>query len=90
LIHEGKPVQVAIPDNLHQPERLEIRTTLGNDRHLALIGWHVMTLGEGEDYERGILMLARRDGDGPYVVHVWHEMYPWALEYLGLGASSPH
>ena len=80
----GEAVRVSIPDNLNQPERLEIRAVLGDERRLVLIGHHAMTLRGGEDYERGILMVARRREDGVYVVHVWHEMYPWALEYLGL------
>jgi len=38
-----------------------------------------------EPYERGVLMVAREIDDGSFVVHVWHELYPWALKHLGLG-----
>jgi hypothetical protein len=38
-----------------------------------------------EPCERGVLMVARADDEGSFVVHVWHELYPWALKYLGLG-----
>ncbi len=82
LVHEGRPVRVSIPDELVNPERLEILATLGSGPLLALIGHHTM---EGDHpYERGILMVARADSGGIFVVHVWHELYPWALKYLGL------
>jgi len=84
----SEAVRVSIPDNLDEPERLEIRAVLGDDRHLVLIGRHAMTIEDSEDYERGILMVARRRDDGVYVVHVWHELYPWALKYLGLESAS--
>jgi hypothetical protein len=86
LLHDGKPVRISIPDELDDPDRLEIRATLGDDHRLVLIGHH--TMKGDEPYERGVLMVARRhEDDGPYVVHVWHELYPWALEYLGLEGS---
>jgi hypothetical protein len=82
LDHEGRPVRVRIPDQLVNPERLEILATLGSGALLTLIGYHTM---EGPDpYERGILMVARADAEGTFVVHVWHELYPWALKHLGL------
>jgi hypothetical protein len=83
LHHEGRPIRVRIPDNLINPDRLEIRATLCSDSLLVLLGHH--TMKRKEPYERGVLMVARaREEGGPYVVHVWHEMYPWALQYLGL------
>ena len=86
LTHEGQPVRVLIPDNLNDSERLEIRATLRSESLLVLIGHHTM---KGKDpYERGIFMIARAKDDGVYVVHVWHELYPWALPYLGLGEVS--
>ena len=82
LVHEGRPVRVRIPNNLNDPERLEILATLGSGPLLTLIGHHTM---KGKTpYERGVLMVARADPEGTFIVHVWHELYPWALQYLGL------
>jgi hypothetical protein len=82
LVHEKQPIRVRIPDNLIDPERLEILATLGSGPLLAPISHHTM---KGKDpYERGILMVARTEAEGTFVVHVWHELYPWALKYLGL------
>jgi hypothetical protein len=83
LTHEGRPVRVRIPNNLVNPERLEILATMSSGPLLTLIGHHTMA---GKDpYERGVLMVARAaEPGGPFVVHVWHELYPWALKYLGL------
>jgi len=82
LMHEGQPVRVRIPDNLNDPERLQILATIGSGPLLTLIGHHTM---EGDHpYERGVLMVARSDSEGSFVVHVWHELFPWALRYLGL------
>jgi hypothetical protein len=83
LSHEGQPIRVRIPDNLNDPERLDIRATVRTDPLLVLIGHH--TMKGNEPCERGVLMVARADDEGSFVVHVWHELYPWALKYLGLG-----
>jgi hypothetical protein len=86
LLHDGRTVRVSIPDELDDPDLLEIRATLGDDHRLVLIGHHT-TKGDNP-YERGVLMVARRhEDDGPYVVHVWHELYPSVLKYLGLEGS---
>jgi hypothetical protein len=83
LTHDGRAVRVEIPDNLNDPERLEILTTLGSGPLLVLIGHH--TMKGDHPYERGVLMVAREaEPGGPFVVHVWHELYPWALQFLGL------
>jgi len=87
LQHEGQSLRVQIPDNLNDPERLEIRATIASDSLLVLIGYH--TMKEEDPYERGILMVARAEADGSFVVHVWHELYPWALKYLGLEGPVP-
>ena len=85
LLHEGQPIRVHIPDNLNNPERLEIGATIRTGPLLVLIGHHTM---KGKDpYERGVLMVAPADDEGSFVVHVWHELYPWALKYLGLGEA---
>jgi hypothetical protein len=82
IVHEGQQARVRIPDNLNNPERLEILAAIGTGPLLALIGYNTM---EGPyPYERGILMVARAQPDKTFVVHVWHELYPWALKYLGL------
>jgi hypothetical protein len=82
IVHEGQPVRVRIPDNLNNPERLEMLAAIGTGSLLALIGYHTM---EGpHPYERGVLMVARAQPDRTFVVHVWHELYPWALKFLGL------
>ena len=63
-----------------------LEATVRTDPLLVLIGHHTM---KGKDpYERGVLMVARADDEGSFVVHVWHELYPWALKYLGLGEVS--
>ena len=86
VAHEGQPIRVLIPDNLNDPERLEIRATLRSESLFVLIGHHTM---KGKNpYERGIFMIDRARDDGVYVVHVWHELYPWALPYLELGEVS--
>jgi hypothetical protein len=87
LLHEGQPIHVQIPDNLNDPERLQIRATLRSGPLLALVGFHTMEDDDPVD-GRGILMVARAADDGAFVVHVWHELYPWALKHLGLGEVS--
>jgi len=86
LLHEGLPVRVRIPDNLNEPERFEVHVTVRSETLLVLIGRHSMKGDESTD--RGILMVARAEEDGVFVVHVWHELYPWALQYLGLDEGS--
>jgi hypothetical protein len=29
-----------------------------------------------------VVLVARRRDDGTFGVHVWHELYPWALDHL--------
>jgi hypothetical protein len=82
LVHDGRPVRVQVPDYLEDRDRLEILATMGSGPLLTLIGYHAMAVVE--PYEQGILMVARADSEGVFVVHVWHELYPWALKYLGL------
>ena len=61
LEHEGRSVRVSIPNNLINPERLEILATLGSGPLLTLIGYHTM---KGKSpYERGVLMVARADSE---------------------------
>jgi hypothetical protein len=82
LTHEGRAVRVQIPDELINPERLEVLATLGSGPLLALISHHTAE-GEYPD-ERGILMVARASSEGTFVVHVRHELFPWVLKHLGL------
>lgn len=82
LEHNGRSIRVRVPDSLNGSERLEILATLSGEKLLGLIGRHTM---KGDDpYERGILMVAREESKATFVVHVWHELYPRALGYLGL------
>jgi hypothetical protein len=83
VIVDGKTYTVLTPDILPSPERLEIKTTIVSDDLLMMIGRHTLTDGD-DPYERGILMVARKVGDSIYAVHVWHELFPYALKYLGL------
>jgi hypothetical protein len=89
--HEGAILHVSAPDHLEHPERFKARMVLASERHLTLIGSYETehTYFPGEP--RVFLMVAGREDAGPYVVHVWHELYPWALEHLGLkpGGESP-
>lgn len=85
--HEGRILQVLVPHVRPKPRRLELKAIIRDDSLLCLIGRH--TLEDGDDpYECGIVMIARRDEEGRYVVHVWHELFPYALEYLGLTTTS--
>jgi len=76
-------VTVWVPDNLNDPGRLEIRTVVGSGDLIVLLGRHTLA-DEKQPYERGVLMVARRADPATYHVHVWHEMYPYALKYLGI------
>jgi hypothetical protein len=83
VTHGGERLRVWVPDNLPDPERFELKATVRGDGLLVLFGRH--SLKDYDDsYDRGILMVARLRVHGAYVVHVWHELYPWALDYLGL------
>lgn len=84
--HEGRRLTLRMPNVLVQPERLELKAAFGSGEFLVVIGRHTMT-GYDDPYERGILMVARKRGETTYDVHVWHEMYPYALKYLGLTAE---
>lgn len=39
---------------------------------------------EFDDKPCGAMLVGRRADDGVYDVHVWHELFPWACEYLGV------
>ncbi len=88
LTHEGRAIRVSLPDCLDHPERLQLRLSLGSERHLTLIGSYETEHGYFLGEPNVVLMVAHRRGDGPYVVHVWHELYPWALGKLGLNAEA--
>jgi len=88
LGREGRTVRVRMPDIRAKPERLEIKATVASDDLLILFARH--TLEDGDDpYECGIVMVGRRTGPESYDVHVWHELYPWALKHLGLDGPAP-
>jgi hypothetical protein len=79
---DGRETVVAIPDSTSDPERMVLRGIMDSDSLLVLFFWH-----EAEGYPEGLglVMIARRDEEaGMYVVHVSHELYGWALGYLGL------
>lgn len=57
---------------------------LASERHLTLIGSYETEHSYFPGEPNVVLMVAHRRDDGPYVVHVWHDLYPWALENLGL------
>ena len=82
--HDGTTLRIALPDRLDHPGGLEIRLVLASERHLVLIGSYETEHGYFSDEPNVVLMAAHRRDDGPYVVHVWHDLYPWALENLGL------
>ncbi len=84
LDHEGTTLRVSLPDRLDHPERLEIRMILASEKHLTLIGSYETEHGYFEDEPNVVLMVAHKGEDGPYVVHIWHDIYPWALDHLGL------
>ena len=35
----------------------------------------------------GAFLIGSQNEEGKYEVHVWHELYPWALRYLGQDAA---
>lgn len=39
---------------------------------------------EFDDKSCGAILVGRRADDGIYDVHVWHELFPWAGEHLGI------
>ena len=88
VAHEGATLLVSLPDQLDHPERLEVSVASENHsllgRHLTLIGSYETERGYFSDEPNVVLMAAHRRDDGPYVVHVWHDLYPWALDHLGL------
>jgi hypothetical protein len=74
-------VVIAIPGLLIAPKRRSLRGTMRSGSLITLLAWHDME--DKDPYERGIVMVACLE-EGGYVVHVWHELYPWALSYLGV------
>jgi hypothetical protein len=80
----GKRATLRLPAPFGDLSGLEIKALIGGDGPLlAVLANH---RGHPEAPEPiSILMVARRSDDGPFVVHVYHELYhPWALQYLGL------
>jgi hypothetical protein len=76
-------VDVLVPQVRPNPERLELCDVVCSQDRICPIGRH--TLEDGDDpYERGVLMIGRRTDVSTYTVHVWHELFPWALEHLGV------
>ncbi len=82
--HGGSTLHVWMPKTLPEWNRLKILTTAEAEGRLFLLASHRMRRHDSDG--RGIVMIARRYEDGDYVVHVWHELYPWALTHLGLPA----
>ena len=35
----------------------------------------------------GAVVVAQREGENTYAAFIWHELYPYALKYLGLAAE---
>ncbi|HEX6984393.1 MAG TPA: hypothetical protein VF170_03400 [Planctomycetaceae bacterium] len=77
--HDGERLTLLLPDYL---ARFEVVRTAGRGGVLFLLGRDEREFGRGE--RLGVLAVARRRPDGAYAVHVWHELYPWALKHLGL------
>ncbi|QDV33960.1 hypothetical protein [Tautonia plasticadhaerens] len=81
-------------ETLHMPDHfedggsaLEVRAVIGDGSLIVVIATHP---GNEEVPEPStILMVARRSDDAPFVVHVWHELYPRALDHFGLADESP-
>lgn len=81
LGHED--VDVLVPEVRDKPERLEICDAVVSADRICLIGRH--TLSDGSDpYECGVLMIGRKTDALTYTIHVWHELFPYALKYLGV------
>ena len=79
--YEGQRLDVLLPNYVPHAEIL-FSTQAG--QLLFLIGRQTRKV-----YERHVpvLMVAKRRDEGRYEVVVWHEMYPWALDYLGLQSA---
>jgi hypothetical protein len=80
--HNGRSLDVWMPKPLPDFHRTRIEATAESDGLLFLVASHSLQRDDPEG--RGILMVARRREDGSYVVHVWHELFPWSLGRLGL------
>ena len=76
--HDGQRYSVLMPD---YEAPIHIRHVAQSGELLFLLGRHEQTFA---DEHSGWMAVARRRDDGVFVVHIWHELYPWALQYLGL------
>jgi hypothetical protein len=75
--HDGRPIQVIVPDWVSEFAPLAVAETNGL---LMLVGrldklW--------DDRPLGVMLVAKKRRKDQYEVGVWHELYPWALKHLG-------
>lgn len=81
--HNGQPVRLVMPEWLTEVEPL---TTCGVGDLLF-----ILARPKESHYEAGtvILMVARcdREEENVWSVVVWHELYEWALVFLGLAEA---
>ena len=77
--YDGRSYRIVLPDHLPS---FEVVHAVEQGDLLSLFGRDERTLRKDEYL--GVLAVARRQADGTFVVHIWHELYPWALKYLGL------
>ena len=82
-VHEGRRLTLLAPEVVIESERIEVRTILTSDDLIVAIAHHSIT-GKYAPDERGIILIGRKRDESTYLVHVWHELFPQALELLGL------
>ena len=75
---QGVRVTLLAPDWL--PPVQPVVTTASGD--LLFVLGRMSTPDYKPTNGQGVLLVARRREDGTYGVHVWHELYEWALGYL--------
>jgi hypothetical protein len=82
--HASRQLNIDLPNYL---PRMEVKVTAESSDLLFLIGRQTKEY-PGLGFP-GVLMVARRQAGDTYAAVIWHELYPWALKYLGLEQESP-
>ena len=82
---EGKAVEIWIPDHVDGISRLEFRIVRHCDDLMFLIAVQPIDEEDEESIDpRVFLMVARANEDGTHHCVVWHELWHFSLEKLGL------
>lgn len=85
IAHEDRPIVLISPFPLDEAKVLS--TTISSSGEVL----YLIAKEPRPDYEppfAGILIVARRREVDRFEVFVWHDLYPWAIERLGLEEST--